>query len=252
MLLGSALTLRENDISKDDARVSLSVQMDAVSLAGDEYTCQRSTQADISVYIESEKAENSADALYETTASAAQKATRTAAVQNGLISAQSSNNTVEVYANEPEYIRIDSYREAYSQRIFWVDNNNETGIRPSADKYTAPKLYFSMDGGGFKELTKSNLADLGLSNYPSISIDARSGVGSYTLSIGSNTLPTQVTYVDKYGDETSHTVEWKITPQQTDGYSLVEVTPDNLSEYQGISQTGWYYILNFDFPFISA
>ncbi len=249
MLLGSALTLRENDISKDDARVSLSVQMDAVSLAGDEYTCQRSTQADISVYIESEKAENSADALYETTASAAQKATRTAAVQNGLISAQSSNNTVEVYANEPEYIRIDSYREAYSQRIFWVDNNNETGIRPSADKYTAPKLYFSMDGGGFKELTKSNLADLGLSNYPSISIDARSGVGSYTLSIGSNTLPTQVTYVDKYGDETSHTVEWKITPQQTDGYSLVEVTPDNLSEYQGISQTGWYYILNFDFSF---
>ena len=248
ILFGSSLILCENEVSEHDARATLSVQMDAVSLAGSEYTCKRSAQEGIPVCIDSKKAENNT-ALCETTANTAKEVTCTETIQNSLISTQSGNNIAATYINEPEYIRIDSYHEAYSQKIFWVDNNNETGIRPSADKYTAPKLYFSMDGGGFKELTQANLADLGLSSYPNISIDARSGIGNYTLSIGSNTLPTQVTYIDKYGDEMQHTVEWKITPQQTNGYSLVEVTSDNLSEYQGISQTGWYYILNFDFSF---
>lgn len=58
----------------------------------------------------------------------------------------------------PDNVVVNGYREAYSNTIFWVDNNNESSIRPSASDYaaegsvTAPKLSFSVDGGKYKNL----------------------------------------------------------------------------------------------------
>lgn len=237
---GSAFTLSGNELDKDNAVIALSAEMNAVSLAGEGFVSKESAKAEIPVYIYKESI-----AAPETSEAVSARSTDIPA-QNSP-SLQSAGAVSVLAANAAETIRIDSCREGYSQTIFWVDNNNEASIRPSGANY-APRLYFSIDNGEFRELTSENMASLGLSSMPAVSVSTR-GVGSYTVSIGANSLPSRVTYIDSYGDETAHEIEWRFAPSQINGYSAVEVTEENISDYPSISSTGWYYILNTDFSF---
>lgn len=237
---GSAFTLSGNELDKDNAVIALSAEMNAVSLAGEGFVSKESAKAEIPVYIYKESI-----AAPETSEAVSARSTDIPA-QNSP-SLQSAGALSVLAANAAETIRIDSYRESYSQTVFWVDNNNEAAIRPSGANY-APRLYFSIDNGEFRELTSENMASLGLSSMPAVSVSTR-GVGSYTVSIGANSLPSRVTYIDSYGDETAHEIEWRFAPSQINGYSAVEVTEENISDYPSISSTGWYYILNTDFSF---
>ena len=148
-----------------------------------------------------------------------------------------------------EQVRIDAYRDAYSQNIFWIDHNNEEKLRPGGEEYPRPKLNFSIDGNTFEELTESNMETLGMEEFPQIDIDTQRGAGNYMLSIGRNTLPSQITYIDSYGDEAAHKVVWKIEPQDVNGYSTVEITDENIGENPSASVTGigWYYVLTSEF-----
>ena len=150
----------------------------------------------------------------------------------------------------PDNVVVNGYREAYSNTIFWVDNNNESSIRPSASDYaaegsvTAPKLSFSVDGGKYKTLEDSDLAYLGMEKMPEAAVSVK-GSGSYSVEIENGVLPSEVTHIDSYGDELgTYDIAWKVTPQDVDGYSLVDVNDENKDDYHTASETGWYYVLN--------
>ena len=150
-------------------------------------------------------------------------------------------------AESPEGVAIDSYREAFSQNIFWLDNHDEANTRPTTGNYPL-KLHFSVDGGQMTELTAENMGTIGLQDFPEINVE-EDGTGSYRLSIGANVLPEKITKTDQYGDAQEHTITWSILPQEVAGYELVEVTDENLSQYPAVSESGWYYVLLMDFQF---
>lgn len=143
----------------------------------------------------------------------------------------SQSRTVE------DSVTIDSYLTNYSREIFWVDNNNESSIRPSISSYLQPSLQFSLDGKTYKTLSEDNMDEIGLQSYPKFSVD-NTGVGVYTIYAGNRVLPSKVTYEDTYGNKTSYNVSWKIEPKKADGYTLVEVTDENKDEYPSVDDTG--------------
>lgn len=145
-------------------------------------------------------------------------------------------------------VTINTYLTNYSKEIFWVDNNNESSIRPNISSYSQPTLQFSFDGKTYKTLTKDNMEEVGLQSYPKFSVD-NTGVGVYTISAGNRVLPSNVTYEDIYGNKTSYDVSWEIIPTDVSGYSMVEVTDENKNEYPSVDNTGWYYILLRDIRF---
>lgn len=153
--------------------------------------------------------------------------------------------------NIPAQINVEEYRPAYENTIFWVDNKNENGIRPGADKYAAgdfyaaPKLSFSIDGESYEVLDDSDLVNLGMDTMPEITVEDK-GPGKYSISVGENVLPSKVTHFDSYGDvEGIYDVKWKVIPQDIDGYSLVDITEDNVDDYPSVEGVkGWYYVLN--------
>ncbi|MCO8193852.1 Cna B-type domain-containing protein [Anaerofustis sp. NSJ-163] len=145
-------------------------------------------------------------------------------------------------------VTINSYLTNFSKEIFWVDNNNESSIRPNISSYSQPILQFSFDGKTYKTLTKDNMEEVGLQSYPKFSVD-NTGVGVYTISAGNRVLPSNVTYEDIYGNKTSYDVSWEIIPTDVSGYAMVEVTDENKNEYPSVDNTGWYYILLRDLRF---
>ena len=152
--------------------------------------------------------------------------------------------------NLAEQVRIDEYHQAYEQTILWVDNQNEEGIRPQSADALKPTFSFALNGSDtFTELTPENLAQLGMTDFPIAIIDFQYGVGSYLLRVAGETLPSKITYIDRYGDETSHTVQWRITAPQVPGYICTEVTDENHEDYPSAATTGWYYVLKSDFTF---
>lgn len=147
-----------------------------------------------------------------------------------------------------ESVTINSYLTNFSKEIFWVDNKNESSIRPSTTSYLQPTLKFSLDGVNYKELTAENMSEIGLQTYPKLSVD-NTGVGVYTIYAGNKTLPSKVTYEDVYGNKTSYNVSWEITPKDIDGYSVVNITDENNEQYPSVNELGWYYILQGDIRF---
>ena len=73
-------------------------------------------------------------------------------------------------------VTINTYLTNYSKEIFWVDNNNESSIRPNISSYSQPTLQFSFDGETYKTLTEDNMEEVGLQSYPKFSVD-NTGVG---------------------------------------------------------------------------
>lgn len=160
-------------------------------------------------------------------------------------------------------VAIDDWREAFSQTIYWADNNNETGIRPAGsgdDAYPQPVLSFTMtklgeDGNqvgnptASEKLTADNIDKVGLDAMPVFDVNYNYGVGTYLITMGGSSLPSKVTYTDMYGDEVTYEVNWTITPPKVDGYDLTEVTEENLNEYTSVSEPGWYYTLLDEFTF---
>ena len=140
--------------------------------------------------------------------------------------------------------------------LYWVDNNNEDGVRPGANAYQ-PSLWFRIDNGEWIELKggeESTLSGVGLSAMPKMTV-ADNGNNTYTVSVPAGVLPEAIetTTSDGYGGETSteSRVEWIMGPSEgVDGYSPVEVNNGNVSEYPSAGDNyGWYYVLEDEFNF---
>lgn len=154
------------------------------------------------------------------------------------------------------------YWAAISQAVFWADNKDEAGMRPSAPFYT---LRVSMTGleqmegdeipetpadGDFSEfapLTNGDLAELGLNAMPEIVYNTATGI----VSIAGNVLPETLVYKDIYGDTFVRHVKWELRPEAVPGYELREVTQEEIGEggYTSINVPGWYYVLLTDVEF---
>ena len=140
--------------------------------------------------------------------------------------------------------------------LYWVDNNNEDGVRPGTNAYQ-PSLWFRIDNGEWVELKDgedSTLSRVGLSAIPKMTV-ADNGNNTYTVSVPDRTLPEviETTTSDGYGGETteeSH-VEWSMGPAGGyDNYIPVEVNDGNAAEYPSAGTNyGWYYVLEDEFSF---
>lgn len=154
------------------------------------------------------------------------------------------------------------YWAAISQAVFWADNKDEAGMRPSAPFYT---LRVSMTGleqmkgdeipetpadGDFSEfapLTNGDLAELGLNAMPEIVYNTATGI----VSIAGNVLPETLVYKDVHGDTFVRHVKWELRPKEVEGYERREVTQEEIEEggYTSIDAPGWYYVLLTDVEF---
>lgn len=154
------------------------------------------------------------------------------------------------------------YWGAISQAVFWADNKDEAGERPSVPFYT---LYVSMTGleqmkgdeipetpadgdfSPFAPLTNGDLAELGLNAMPKISYNAATGI----VSIAGNVLPETLVYKDVHGDTFVRHVKWELRPKTVEGYELREVTQQEINDgiYTSIDAPGWYYVLLTDVEF---
>lgn len=216
LFYGKAFVIAEDAVFGQDAEILFETAMEAVSVAGNGYISQKTAKAGIA--LESE-------------------------------SATPSPTPLPTLTPVQEYVRIDGYRDTYNQTVFWVDNHNESSVRPEAGAYPQPQLQFAVDGSAqYVTLTEDNMHRLGLTQIPQAMI-ASNGVGTYTVTYGSNALPSKITHIDRYQDEDSHTIEWRIVPSAVGSYALVEVTDENLHQYDSVSSTGWYYVLKTDFAF---
>lgn len=216
---GAAILCAQDTASLQHASIDLQAEMTAVAAADETIVSTKTSQASI-VFA---------------AANAAEDETPDDVGQNAILA---TPTTVD------RQVVIDRYREAFTHSIYWIDNYNEKDIRPDQNGYPRPKLTFSIDGAKPQELTEGNMGQIGLLALPQINLDTTAGVGVYRVSIGENKLPAQVTYIDAYGDATSHTVEWSVTPQDVQGYTLVDVA--DLSDYPSVSHIGWYYVLQTD------
>ena len=86
--------------------------------------------------------------------------------------------------------------------LYWVDNNNEDGVRPGANTYQ-PSLWFRIDNGEWIELKggeDSTLSGVGLSAMPRMTV-ADNGNNTYTVSVPTGVLPEAIetTTSDGYG-----------------------------------------------------
>ena len=150
-----------------------------------------------------------------------------------------------------ERVDIDERQDVQSSDIFWVDNNDEMIIRPGTAEMV-PVLRFSLEGNGsFAELTADNMATLGLTQMPEVSI-TENGIGRWNVQIPQ--LPSKVTYYDAYGDVTVYDdIQWEVVPAAANGYQLTEVTREDIgsgeSIYTGLTEPGWYYVLMEDIVF---
>ena len=155
--------------------------------------------------------------------------------------------TPEAEANR---IEISQYREGWEKTIYWVDNNNEAGKR--TDVSGAPslvKLSFSIGEKEYQELAEETMAQLGLTSLPAVQVS--SDATHYYLSLGADTLPSQIRTVNAFGETVStDTVEWKMEPAGVEGYEFFDITPETIKDFPLIVNTenyGWYHVLQTDF-----
>ena len=154
------------------------------------------------------------------------------------------------------------YWAAISQAVFWADNKDEAGERPSVPFYTLrvsmtgleqmkgdeiPETPADGDFSPFAPLTNGDLAELGLNAMPKISYNAATGI----VSIADNVLPETLVYKDVHGDTFVRHVKWELRPEAVPGYELREVTKEEIEggSYTSIKEPGWYYVLLTDVEF---
>ena len=154
------------------------------------------------------------------------------------------------------------YWAAISQAVFWADNKDEAGMRPSAPFYTLrvsmtgleqmegdeiPETPADGDFSPFAPLTNGDLAELGLDAMPEIVYNAATGI----VSIAGNVLPETLVYKDVHGDTFVRHVKWELRPKEVEGYKLREVTQQEINDgiYTSIDAPGWYYVLLTDVEF---
>lgn len=141
-----------------------------------------------------------------------------------------------------------------SQKIYWVDNGNEGGLRPSAAacKKKIPLQFVISDteldedalAGGdvsWTELSEDTLSSVILEKMPEADVEESGGVWTYSLS----GLPSELTVTDEMGAAATKYVYWKITAPEEEDYLLTEVTEEG---QEGVS-LGWYYVAKTDFQF---
>ena len=133
------------------------------------------------------------------------------------------------------------------QAVFWADNNNEEGVRPTlgwGEDQLAPRLFFTIDGVRY-ELNSDTREQFGMTMPENTSKD-----GQVSLE-----LPSKIHEVDGSDNENPGSVKdvtWSIEPPTEgaipDTYSFVNVTDANKESYPSVGgRTGWYFMLREDF-----
>ncbi|MGN0659713.1 MAG: Cna B-type domain-containing protein [Emergencia sp.] len=179
------------------------------------------------------------------------------AVQTAALTAQEKETAEEVstFSAAPagaEVITPASWLSGFRQNVLWVDNHDEGKIRPAAQSeyldMVKAEIYFTIEGGTRTLLTEDTMSQLGLSSLPALSI-SDSGTNGYVLTVPENRFPSEIKITDSYGDYVTKKVKWEFGAPSVEGYTLTEVTTENIADFAGISETGWYYILKCDFTF---
>ena len=164
------------------------------------------------------------------------------------------------------------------QAIYWADNNNEANARPAfstewnaADiltKFAALEIKIG-ENGEFHEVTQDDLEEIGLwgegeNQYESLATfftnlqpDYDGGNQELTFVFSSQQLPTKVTRTDRWGNEKTFDIDWRLTPRENEElmehYAL-------FNYYEGMEtqgripagyekRYGWYYVLRTDVTF---
>ena len=161
---------------------------------------------------------------------------------------------LEETATLPEGTEVTETINLPAINIYWVDNNDESNIRPSATSFPEPELYFSINDGESKKLTYANMAEAGLTEMPDPEVENLGG-GQYRLTY--ENLPHKLSYFafDSAGEKVEamapDTIEWTMGEQPlVDGYAEVSVTEENAEDYPSADgRQGWFYVLETDVKF---
>ena len=146
-------------------------------------------------------------------------------------------------------IEAEAWESVLSGKFFWCDGY-EREFRPS--EYPTPTLQFRetdaygnpLPGQEWAEPTKAQLAAMDMEQLPDVTVLNNANQSSGTWSVPANTLPTQVTTTDIFGDKTTRYYEWQVVASaDIPNYMLLEVTEENQEQYPTVSETGWYYML---------
>ena len=153
---------------------------------------------------------------------------------------------------------MDSFRAVRKEKLpakefIWVDNLNESSLRPG-QAAMLPDLMFSLkqEGGSdwtaFEKLTTENMVRLGMQgelpgSFTQVNEDR------WTYNAGS--LPAEVEKTDMYQQKTNYLVQWKLQPKQAAGYDFKDITQDQIDsgEIRSVREPGWYYLIKKDLTF---
>ena len=150
-------------------------------------------------------------------------------------------------------VAVNEFADAMSGNIFWRDGYEQDG-RP--DSFPAAVLQFRevnadgtpIGGGEWTDLTAQNAASIGvqLDDGEIPALDITDNMDSWSIPAG--TLPREIAETNIYGDTQIRYFEWQIVPPEVEGYTLTEITDDNVEDSL-TGEMGWYYQLNTDFNF---
>ncbi len=168
-------------------------------------------------------------------------------------------------------------RDTVEQKYFWIDNENEAGVRPK--QYPGYKIQFRLkqtDANGnllegdeaastdWVDLTEENRQRLGINSPPGATA-INDDTDSPTLIVGEeiegdHLMPSWISYTTdpEMEEETTsyYQVEWQLVPSDPPGefgenYALVQIAQEEIESgiYGNITEPGWYYVLLTDFSF---
>ena len=158
--------------------------------------------------------------------------------------------------DEPVYSVTETDR-TLTENVYWCDNN-QTSLRPSfgtGERQLYPVLKYTItDGTGNAITTDDILTEDVLRSWGCVDEDGN--VTWPAISVSGNILtvselPSELSWNDGYTDYT-YKITWTIEPPATvpEGYTLVEITDENIADYPSAGDNyGWYYILTDDFSF---
>ena len=144
-----------------------------------------------------------------------------------------------------------------TQSVYWCDNN-QTSLRPSfgtEEGELYPVLKYTITDENENAITTDDILTEDILRSWGC-VDEDGNVTWPEISVSGNTLtvsglPSELTDSDPYNPNT-YAVTWTIEPPATvpEGYTLVEITDENIGDYPSAEGNyGWYYILTDDFTF---
>lgn len=182
------------------------------------------------------------------------------------VSASATVTAGESFPGQGGWDLVVTQKGNVTQQIYWADNNNEAGSRPTWSttlgvteddegyEYITPKLYYTLikegeEGATFipVELTEETMENVALEAMPSVSYNPSTG----KLSISD--LPTRLEEQDIHGNvNAQYTVSWSLEPpdenQIPDAYTLRNIEEDDPEIEMGtVSAPGWYFVQLEDF-----